>query len=334
MISFCKLKKTAYAVILSASVMALCSCTPSSGDSPGSNPGQSSGAPPQASTSPGSSGVGSSGQAAVRAPYTPLMPSAPGEATLSNDVVSVDYTNASDGYVGVKYTGTVSKIKLRITGPDEIVYTYDLKGNDYAFFPLTAGNGTYSVAVYENVKDSEYATAFFETVDVSISNELSPYLYPNQYVNFAPDNDCVSFAADLISTAATDLEAVTLIYNYIITNVTYDYSKASDPPTGYISNPDDTLNTNTGICLDYAVLMVSMLRSQGIPARLEVGYASDAYHAWLSIYITDVGWVNGVVEFTGSTWTLMDPTFGASTQEASLKKFIGDGTNYTLQKIY
>ena len=38
----------------------------------------------------------------------------------------VDITNAEDGYIIVKYTGDSKKVKLRITGPDEIVYTYNL----------------------------------------------------------------------------------------------------------------------------------------------------------------------------------------------------------------
>jgi transglutaminase-like putative cysteine protease len=80
--------------------------------------------------------------------------------------------------------------------------------------------------------------------------------------------------------------------------------------------------------------MAAMLRSQQIPTRLEVGYAKDAYHAWISVYIADVGWLNGIVEFDGNTWTLVDPTFGATSADSSLKKFIGDGSNYTLQKIY
>ena len=75
---------------------------------------------------------------------------------------------------------------------------------------------------------------------------------------------------------------ITRIYDYITGNITYDYDKASDPPTGYTSDVDAILDSGTGICLDYAAVMASMLRSQRIPTRLEVGYAQDAYHAWIS----------------------------------------------------
>ena len=92
--------------------------------------------------------------------------------------------------------------------------------------------------------------------------------------------------------------------------------------------------SGTGICLDYAAVMASMLRSQRIPTRLEVGYAQDAYHAWISVYTADTGWLNGIIEFDGNVWTLVDPTFGANTDDKTLKKFIGDGSNYILQKMY
>ena len=97
---------------------------------------------------------------------------------------------------------------------------------------------------------------------------------------------------------------------------------------------DQILSSGTGICLDYSAVMCSMLRSQRIPTRLEVGYAQDAYHAWISVYIEDVGWLNDLIQFDGKNWTLVDPTFGANTSDSVLKKFIGDGTNYQLQKIY
>lgn len=263
-----------------------------------------------------------------------LVPSADGTLVAESDIYCIDYSHTEDGYVSVKYCGPIDIIKLRITGPDEVVYTYDLRTKDFEVFPLTGGNGDYTVAIYENIEGTQYALTTSEVINVTISDELTPYLYPNQYVNFTKDSKAVKLASELVFSANDDLDAVSLIYNYIIENITYDRPKAESKPTNYVPDIDEILDAKTGICLDYASLMCSMLRSQGIPTRLEIGYAADAYHAWISVYIDGVGWVNGVVEFTGDTWTLMDPTFGASTGDDTLKKFIGDGSNYTLQKIY
>lgn len=263
-----------------------------------------------------------------------LVPTADGTAETHNDVAAIDYSNASSGYVMASYTGTCPKVKLRVTGPDDIVYTYDLHGDGYETFPLSSGDGDYAVTIYENISGTNYATCLHAQVSVQLSDEFAPFLYPNQYVNFTAESRTVLKGAELASTATSDLEVVSNIYDYITSSISYDYNKASDPPTGYTTDVDAILESGTGICLDYAAVMASMLRSQRIPTRLEVGYAQDAYHAWISVYIEEMGWLNGIIEFDGENWTLVDPTFGANTDSKTLKKFIGDGSNYILQKMY
>jgi len=263
-----------------------------------------------------------------------LVPLADGILETHNDVASIDFSHSDQGYVCANYTGTCPKVKLRITGPDEIVYTYDLHGNGYEAFPLSSGDGAYSITIYENISGTSYSTCLHEEISVLIADEFSPFLYPNQYVNFNENSLTVKQGAVLAASAENDLEVVANIYDYITSTIIYDYDKASDPPTGYTTDIDEILQSGTGICLDYAAVMASMLRSQRIPTRLEVGYAQDAYHAWISIYIKDIGWLNGIIEFNGQKWTLVDPTFGASTDDRTLRKFIGDGTNYILQKMY
>ena len=263
-----------------------------------------------------------------------LVPTADNTAETHNDVASIDYSNASEGYIMAKYSGANQKIKLRITGTDGIVYTYDLHPGIYETFPLSSGNGTYEITIYENISGKNYATCLYSQIDVTLDDEFSPFLYPNQFVNFTSDSKTVAKGMELAEGATDELTVVTRVYDYIISSIEYDYAKASQPPTGYISDVDSILDSGKGICLDYAAVMTAMLRSQGIPTRLEVGYANDAYHAWISIHIDGLGWLNGIIEFSGESWTLVDPTFGANTNDKTLKKFIGDGSNYTLQKIY
>ena len=263
-----------------------------------------------------------------------LVPAADGLLETRNDVAVIDYSHADQGYICADYSGSVSKIKLILSGPDGTDYTYDLHGNGYEVFPLSAGSGSYKATIYENISGTSYSTCLYAGFDAALANEFGPFLYPNQYVNFNADSKAVAKGAELAAGADTDLDVVISIYNYITASITYDYTKAADPPTGYVTDVDEILASGTGICLDYAALMSAMLRSQQIPTRLEVGYAKDAYHAWISVYTEETGWLNGLIEFTGSSWTLVDPTFGANSSEKSLKKFIGDGTNYTLKKVY
>lgn len=263
-----------------------------------------------------------------------LVPSADGVTVYSNPYVSVDASNIDEGYVMAAYLGDCPIVKLQLVGPDHMTYTYDLNGSDYEVFPLSAGNGTYSLGVYENVEGTQYATVFSQELEVNIANPWGSFLYPNQYVKFDSSSEVVSTAKELVAEAHDDLEAIIMVYNYVVENITYDFDKAANVQSGYVPDVDEILRIKTGICLDYAAVMASMLRSQRIPTRLEVGYAGNTYHAWISTYVEDQGWVNGIIQFDGQNWSLMDPTFAANTNEKELKNFIGEGDNYVTKYNY
>lgn len=262
---------------------------------------------------------------------TVLQPEATGETCYECEVSTIDASNSSEGYIMVNYTGSNAKVKLQITGPDAITYTYNLHG-DYEVFPLTAGDGKYSVSVFENVSGSNYSTALSQDLEVKIANEFGPYLYPNQYVNFNANSLPVAEGENLSYSCNSDIEVVESVYNYIIENFSYDYDKAATVESGYLPVVDEIYKSNTGICFDYAAVMATMLRSQNIPTRLEVGYMEEAYHAWISTYIEDIGWVNGIIEFDGKTWNLMDPTFASTSR--SPKNFISENSKYLTKYVY
>lgn len=263
-----------------------------------------------------------------------LVPVASGKVLFSNSLAEIDASNSNEGYVMVKYNGKNPKVKLQITGSDSVTYTYNLQNGGYETFPLSAGSGNYKIAVYENVTGNQYSTALSKDIPVQITNVFGANLYPNQYVDFSSNSKVVDKAMILSDHCASDIEVVTKIYNFVTSSITYDHNKAATVQSGYTSDVDSILFSGTGICLDYAAVMTSMLRSQNIPTRLEVGYAGSAYHAWISTYITDVGWINGIIRFDGQSWSLMDPTFAANTSEAALKSFIGNGSNYQTKYVY
>lgn len=262
-----------------------------------------------------------------------LIPSADGAVSYSCDTAILDASNASQGYVMVNYTDEHTAGKLQITGPDNVTYSYDLNGG-YEVFPLTAGNGTYLIGVYENVNAAEetYALILSQEITVTLSDELGSYLYPNQYVNFSSDSLPVKKAVELAYPANNDLDVVSNVYNYIIEHFDYDYDKAASVQSGYLPVVDEVFRSNSGICFDYAAVMASMLRSQAIPTRLEVGYKGEEYHAWISTYIHDIGWINGIIEFDGGTWHLLDPTLASTSQ--SPKHFIAEDDEYITIFVY
>lgn len=263
-----------------------------------------------------------------------LIPEASGTVTYGDDTVSVDASNTSEGYVMVRYQGNAAKVKLQITVPGGTTYTYTLKGGAYETFPLSEGDGSYRLDVLENVQDDKYAFVLSQEIQVEIKDEFQPFLYPNQYAWYTQGDKTVAYGIELSEDSSDDLDYVEKAYLYVIRNITYDDKLAATVTSGYLPDVDTTLQTKKGICFDYAALMAALFRSQGIPTKLQVGYSGDAYHAWISVYLAESGWVDGIIEFDGKSWSLMDPTLAASNSRSSLKKYIGDGNNYTVKYSY
>lgn len=265
-----------------------------------------------------------------------LVPEAPGTEVQENEYAHLDYSNSSEGYVIVRYTGSSPKVKLQITGPNSVTYTYNLCSTAPTdeVFPLQSGDGEYTVSVYENIRSNRYSIVFTYPIKVKLSDPYKPFLYPNQFVNFSKDSLGVAEAQKLAYPCNNDLEVISQIYFYVIENMSYDYDKAAVVKSGYLPDIDQVYNAKKGICLDYAALMASMLRSQNIPTKMEIGYAGNVYHAWLSSYVDGVGWINGMIEFDGVDWSLMDPTFATTMKKNKLRSFIEDGDNYSVKYIY
>ena len=187
-----------------------------------------------------------------------LTPQADGLKTFTADTAAIDISHTQEGYIMAKYTGFNAKPILQLTGTDGITYTYSLYKN-YSTFPLTSGDGTYQVGVYENVSDDRYTTLLSETFSVTLTDPLKPYLYPNQYVNFTADSLPVAKAEELADGASSDLDIISSVYKYIITHFTYDYSKASSVTSGYLPDIDEVFTSEKGICFDYAAVMTFLV---------------------------------------------------------------------------
>lgn len=264
------------------------------------------------------------------------IPQAGGTVVYNNNKVELDASNSGQGYIMIKYSGSNPKIKVQVTKSGKETYTYDLNAREaYEVFPLSEGDGTYSVKVFENTSGNQYSQAFSQDLSVTIADEFTPFLYPNQYVNFSDSSAVVQTGAQIVSGITDPVEVVTAIYNYVITNFTYDTAKASSVKSGYLPEVDTVLAQKKGICFDYASVMTAMLRSQNIPTKLVVGYTGSVYHAWVNVYIDNVGWVDGMIFFDGHDWQLMDPTFASSgKQSKEIMEYIGNASNYQGKFLY
>lgn len=264
-----------------------------------------------------------------------LVPVASGTQTKENSKAVIDYSNTKDGYVMVKYTASTSKrLKAQLKGPTT-TYTYNITAGEWETFPLSDGNGSYQVIVYENISGSKYSTVLSASFTASMTDEFAPFLRPNQYVDYENAPNTVAKAKELTAGMTDPLQKVKAVYDFVVNNLTYDKQLAATVQSGYLPVLDSVLASKKGICFDYAALMTGMLRSQGVPCKLVVGYAGTAYHAWISVWSDETGWINGAIYFDGTSWQRMDPTFASSgRQSAAIMQYIGDGKNYTAKYFY
>ena len=266
-----------------------------------------------------------------------LDPEQPGSLLMGDSsTVILDYSNSSLGYISAKSFLGDTIVKVLVDAPDgrEYQYTVALDGS-YTTIPLTRGNGTYQVGVYENLYKDQYAGLFSLNLAVELSDEFGPFLYPNPYVEFTEGDETVQLSKAITENATSDVEAVEQIYLYVVQNISYDYDKAETVAPGYLPNNEDTLRTKTGICFDFASLTASMMRAQRLPTKLDVGYCGDAYHAWIEVYTKEKGWIRKKIEFPGNAYVRMDPTFdSAGKGRGDIDKIIGDGTHYSPMLYY
>lgn len=282
------------------------------------------------------SGCSSSGTKSEEPPvYSPLqvlVPEAPGKEILGSSPLTLDISNITQGYLTAVSDSQDQKMNVQLTDENGTVYSYFISPGESAVIPFSSGSGNYQICCYQQIDGTQYAALFANTLEVSLENEFLPFLYPNQYVNFSPESEASKLALSMVSEDTSDVDALQAIYDYITENLTYDYDLADTVESGYLPDVDATLESKKGICFDYAALTAAMLRSRDIPCKLQIGYSGTVKHDWVSVYIRSKGWVDKAVEFSGDSWSRMDPTFDSnSDDEETIQQYIGNDDNYIVQ---
>ncbi len=126
--------------------------------------------------------------------------------------------------------------------------------------------------------------------------ELAPFLGPNARV--VVDHPILEpIRAEVRERAQSDDPAVVsrAIYDWVVENV--EYKKTG---TGW-GNGDTfwACTERYGNCTDFHALFISLARSEGIPARFEIGFpvpedrsegSVGGYHCWVELYLPGTGW--------------------------------------------
>lgn len=268
------------------------------------------------------------------AAVTVVLLSGKDDLLFQNDAGIIDARHADDGIVRVIYTGAgETRVKVQVIAQGGTTQNYNMNmDGEYGVFPLHAGGGSYIVRIAEQVEGTEYRVAHYASF-VAECSETAPFLQKNVMVQWKKDGIAESRASELASNAdsavmnnlapgaSREARLVGTCGAYVAYTITY---RMSDEATisGYIPDPDDALYRGEGICLDYAAALAAMLRSQGVPAKLVVGWAGEVYHAWVDAFVD-------------GEWVLCDPTFTASANgDEKMLEFMAERGNYTVRYVY
>ena len=204
----------------------------------------------------------------------------------TSDGVQILTDTNMNGYIYISYKSD-KRVKIMMNNGDR-QEVYDLiPDGQFHRFTLHLGDGSYRIRVVENTTGNSYRVVKTDNFDCTMIDENFPYLVPNSFVVYDNDMEAIQFGLELTKDAETPEEKAHAIYDWIVRNISYDFSVVGKLEVGYVPNPQRTFETRMGICSDFASLFASMCRSQGIPCKVVLGYyvKTEYYHAWNEVLV-------------------------------------------------
>lgn len=144
----------------------------------------------------------------------------------------------------------------------------------------------------------------------SVQEELNGIMQQKyEVIDHAIPEGIEQTAAHVVKGATTDEEKTRKLYDWVGTRVSYDYDKVKAYEEQRIwreQTPQDTYDTRSGVCIDYARLYSMMARSQGLKVRVVTGRGYNGQggygpHAWNEVYLSEK-----------QQWIPLDPTWAQS----------------------
>lgn len=204
--------------------------------------------------------------------------------------------------------------------PTQQTATLDVYGNTRAFFSLQAAHTQLHVVARslvatqappqgDNTVAWEQVRERFRYCAKSPFDTAADFVFASPYVPRHAD------FADYGRPSFTREDTLLLAARDLMQRIHHDFRYESH--STQINTPArEALAQRTGVCQDFAHIMIACLRAYGVPARYVSGYlltqpapgqprlvGSDASHAWVSVYLPES--VDGTV---GGRWCDFDPT--------------------------
>ncbi|WP_342560483.1 transglutaminase domain-containing protein [Psychrobacillus sp. FSL W7-1457] len=181
----------------------------------------------------------------------------------------------------------------------EVIPIQDFTFNDY--FHLRFGPGEYevSISVPEITETKNDFFRYYEVAKfdiISTAEQDKRDILPSRGIESdAPQ--IIDLANSLTKGKTSELEKSKAIYDFVANTISYDVVKFQNDDFKWDDSALKTLNSQTGVCQDYAYLTIALLRASNIEARFVEGFTTDR-HAWVEAKVDN-------------RWVTMDPTWGA-----------------------
>ena len=220
-----------------------------------------------------------------------------GDQTKTEGGLTIDYSHMDQGYVMVRAQKSDQRMKLTVEhGADSLTYSMN-NDEKYETIPLQYGSGeyTFSLGNAETADSSQYKGAGTISLECSIPDENSCFLYPNQYVSYSADSPVIEKARELCKDLNDPVDIARVICGYIEHEFVYDFVKFVTTDEESLPDIETTWLEKKGTEKDLSAVTCAMLRSRGVPAKLVIGTVDDSDNhtisgtkstAWVEI-ITD-----------------------------------------------
>jgi len=188
----------------------------------------------------------------------------------------------------------------------------DFFGNKITYFTITEPHSTFTITAISEVEvhgnvaqfDLSPSVSWEEAKNILQQDKHAEVLDARQYTL---DSPYIKTSPELAAYAQLSFTPGRPLFEAakdLMQRIFHDF--AFDPEFTTLSTPVNTvLEHRRGVCQDFAHLAIGCIRSYGLAARYVSGYietlpppgqeklvGSDASHAWFSVYLPNVGWMD------------------------------------------
>ncbi len=208
---------------------------------------------------------------------------------------------------------TCNSVSLKIQPEADSIQQYeDFFGNKVTYFSIEKEHAKLSITATSEVEKNIvvakdlglYENVTIEKVKEQLAENKQDAGDIGQYIFKTPmtlsNSEIKAYAKTSFQAGRSVIEATTELMRRIYTDF-----KFTPGFTTVSTLPEVVMRERKGVCQDFAHLAIACVRSVGLPARYVSGYIEtipppgvekltgvDASHAWFSVYIPNIGWLD------------------------------------------